>query len=93
MHYFNLYIKVQNNKIYRYLYNIYIFIFLDSQMSFWGTFECPIQLYNLIFITPYSTKRRVDRPKNFKGELNDDIISIIVGTLLGDSYAEKRGNT
>ena len=64
-----------------------------GQMSLWGLFEPQMILYDetsvmLILPLSYQKLRAVKRigPHNF------DILCILIGSLLGDSYAEKHGN-
>src|SRR5256885_11456595 len=53
-------------------------------MSYWGTSLCPTYLY-LSFILPHI------RSNNRIGPHNLDVLSIIFGSMLGDSTAEKHG--
>jgi hypothetical protein len=63
-------------------------------MSYWG--ECPKCIDKLkinyleMFILPYNILKI--RAIKRIGPHNIDILSIIFGSLLGDSYAEKHGN-
>lgn len=57
-------------------------------MSFWGTLleKCPTCLYSISFITSHTRSNCRIGPHDYY------IQDIIVGSLLGDSYAEKRYN-
>lgn len=77
-------------------------------MSFWGMLKCPICIeigdswnfvvyytdivYASITLLTESDRMRRARYKQV-GNLNRDIYSIIIGSLLGDAYAENRTNT
>jgi ubiquinol-cytochrome c reductase cytochrome b subunit len=55
-----------------------------GSMSYWGINLCPTYLY-LSFFLPFI------RSNNRIGPHNMDILSILIGSMLGDSYAEKHG--
>lgn len=61
-------------------------------MSFWGEYICPKYINNnidfIFFILPFIKIRSYKRI----GPHNYDILSIIFGSLLGDSYIEKHGH-
>jgi ubiquinol-cytochrome c reductase cytochrome b subunit len=77
-------------------------------MSLWGLFEPQMNLYNeisVMLILPLSSpllvvsklasttkERRKLRAVKRIGPHNFDILCILIGSLLGDSYAEKHGN-
>lgn len=64
-----------------------------GQMSLWGFNKPQMILYDeisVILILPFSTPKI--RAVKRIGPHNYDVLCILIGTLLGDSYAEKHGN-
>jgi len=62
-------------------------------MSLWGLFEPQMNLYDetsVMLILPLSSPKL--RAVKRIGPHNFDILCILMGSLLGDSYAEKHGN-
>lgn len=77
-----------------------LYVLPYGQMSLWGEYYCPkcngydCFIYtSIVLITIYYSKniiaRRV-RAEARVGPHNKDIISVFYGSLLGDSYAERR---
>ena len=60
-------------------------------MSLWGTEECPKWLYLNTTLGLRFIRAKV-RSKKRIGPHNIDIISLIFGSMLGDSFGEKHGN-
>lgn len=77
-----------------------LYVLPYGQMSLWGKFDCPTCINNsyiifgsFIFITVYLSKNLIAKrlPATSRvGAHNMDILSIIFGSLLGDSHAERR---
>lgn len=63
-----------------------------GQMSFWGILYCPKYDFIFVFVVFIHPPKRL-LAKQRIGPHNIDILSIIVGSLLGDSYAEKRNGS
>jgi ubiquinol-cytochrome c reductase cytochrome b subunit len=57
-----------------------------GSMSFWGELYCPTYFLSLPFITPKTRANKRIGPHSLQ------FYSMILGSLLGDSYAEKHGN-
>jgi len=66
-----------------------------GQMSLWGFNEPQMNLYDEIsvrLILPFSNQNQKIRAVKRIGPHNFDILCILIGSILGDSYAEKHGN-
>ena len=68
-------------------------------MSFWGDGMRPTctlisNSFQVCSLAPLNNSTRMQRMRNKRaGNLDPDVYSIIIGSLLGDAHAERRINT
>ena len=76
-----------------------LYVLPYGQMSLWGILVCPkwfkfidIESNGLIYSTVLPFISPKTKSKNRIGPHNYDILCILIGSLLGDAFAEKHGN-